>query len=94
MTAAHLPIQRPRQAKLLVIDEQGQFRHWLRSRLVDLFRSGDLVIRHVRFLLLAEWGVYRTARSPFLPEPVLHLLYESTLPNKRVKLPAEPPSLL
>jgi len=44
MTAAHLPIQRPRQAKLLVIDEQEQFRHWPRSRLVDLFRSGDLVI--------------------------------------------------
>jgi len=44
MTAAHLPIQRPRQAKLLVIDEQKQFRHWPRSRLVDLFRSGDLVI--------------------------------------------------
>jgi len=44
MTAAHLPIQRPRQAKLLVIDQQGRFRHWPRSRLVDLFRSGDLVI--------------------------------------------------
>ena len=44
MTAAHLPIQRPRQAKLLVIDERGQFRHWPRSRLVDLFRIGDLVI--------------------------------------------------
>ena len=44
MTAAHLPIQRPRQAKLLVIDEQGRFRHWPRSRFVDLFRSRDLVI--------------------------------------------------
>lgn len=44
MTAAHLPIQRPKQAKLLVIDEQGHFRHWPRSRLVDFFRSGDLVI--------------------------------------------------
>jgi len=44
MTAAHLPIQRPSQAKLLVTDEQGQFRHWPRSRLVDLFRCGDLVI--------------------------------------------------
>ena len=44
MTAAHLPIQRPRQAKLLVVDEWGRFQHWPRSRLVDLFRSGDLVI--------------------------------------------------
>lgn len=44
MTAAHLPIQRPRQAKLLVVDQCGQLRHSPRSRLVDLFRCGDLVI--------------------------------------------------
>lgn len=44
MTAAHLPIQRPRHAKLLVVDERGRLQHWPRSRLVDLFRSGDLVI--------------------------------------------------
>ena len=44
MTAAHLPIQRPRHAKLLVVDKWGRFQHWPRSRLVDLFRSGDLVI--------------------------------------------------
>jgi len=44
MTAAHLPIQRPRQAKLLVVDKRGHFRHWPRSRLVDLFHPGDLVI--------------------------------------------------
>ena len=44
MTAAHLPIQRPREAKLLVVDRRGRFRHWARSRLVDLFRPGDLVI--------------------------------------------------
>ncbi len=44
MTAAHLPSQRPRHAKLLVVDKWGRFQHWPRSRLVDLFRSGDLVI--------------------------------------------------
>ena len=44
MTAAHQPIQRPRQAKLLAVDEHGKFRHWPRSRLVDLFHRGDLVI--------------------------------------------------
>jgi S-adenosylmethionine:tRNA ribosyltransferase-isomerase len=44
MTAAHLPIQRPREAKLFVVDRRGHFRHWPRSRLVDLFRPGDLVI--------------------------------------------------
>src|SRR5262245_49587131 len=44
MTAAHFPIQRPSNAKLLVVDRRGRLRHWPRSRLVDLFRPGDLVI--------------------------------------------------
>src|SRR5215471_5312949 len=44
MTAAHLPIQRPRQAKLLAVNHLGQFQHWPRRRLADLFRRGDLVI--------------------------------------------------
>jgi len=44
MTAALLPIQRPRQAKLLVLDSSGNIRHLARSRVVDLFRRGDLVI--------------------------------------------------
>ena len=44
MTAAHLPIQRPREAKLFVVDRRRHFRHCPRSRLVDLFRPGDLVI--------------------------------------------------
>lgn len=44
MIAAHLPIQRPRQAKLLVVDDRGHIRHWARSKFVDLLRRGDLVI--------------------------------------------------
>ena len=44
MTAALLPIQRPRQAKLLALDSGGNIRHLVRSRVVDLFRRGDLVI--------------------------------------------------
>jgi S-adenosylmethionine:tRNA ribosyltransferase-isomerase len=44
MTAAHLPIQRPGQAKLLVVDKAGHIRHWPRSRIADLFRPGDLVV--------------------------------------------------
>lgn len=44
MTAAHLPIQRPQQAKLLVVDDRGHIRHLPRSSLVDLLRRGDLVI--------------------------------------------------
>ena len=44
MIAAHLPIQRPRQAKLVALDSGGNIRHLARSRVVDLFRRGDLVI--------------------------------------------------
>ncbi len=44
MTAAHLPIQRPRHAKLLVVDEGANVRHWPRSKFVDLLHRGDLVI--------------------------------------------------
>ena len=44
MIAAHLPLQRPPQAKILVVDRQGDIWHWARSRFVDLFRPGDLVI--------------------------------------------------
>lgn len=44
MIAPHLPHQRPRQAKLLVVGEGGEIRHWPRSSFVDLLRQGDLVI--------------------------------------------------
>ena len=44
MIAATLPIQRPPDGKLLVIDERGQIRQWARSRLIDLLRRGDLVV--------------------------------------------------
>jgi S-adenosylmethionine:tRNA ribosyltransferase-isomerase len=44
MIAEHLPIQRPRQARLLVLDGRGHIRHRARSKFIDLFRRGDLVI--------------------------------------------------
>jgi S-adenosylmethionine:tRNA ribosyltransferase-isomerase len=44
MIAAHLPIQRPRQARILVVDKQGHIQHWARSRFVDLFGRDDLII--------------------------------------------------
>ena len=44
MTAAHLPIQRPPQAKLLAVDKLGRFRHCSRATLAGLFRSGDLAV--------------------------------------------------
>lgn len=44
MIAAPLPIQRPANAKLLVVDSHGHIAHWARSRFVELFRCGDLVV--------------------------------------------------
>jgi S-adenosylmethionine:tRNA ribosyltransferase-isomerase len=44
MMPANLPIQRPAQAKLLVVDCRGNIRHSARSNFVDLLRPGDLVI--------------------------------------------------
>jgi S-adenosylmethionine:tRNA ribosyltransferase-isomerase len=44
MIAANVPIQRPPQAKLLVVDASGKINHVPRVRFVDFLRSGDLVI--------------------------------------------------
>ncbi|MCI0720673.1 MAG: S-adenosylmethionine:tRNA ribosyltransferase-isomerase [Acidobacteria bacterium] len=44
MIAASLPIHRPAQAKLLVVDRRGNIRHWARSKFADLLRPGDLVV--------------------------------------------------
>ncbi len=44
MIAAHEPIQRPRQARLLVVDANGRFIHAPRHALLDFLRRGDLVI--------------------------------------------------
>jgi S-adenosylmethionine:tRNA ribosyltransferase-isomerase len=44
MIAAPLPVQRPSDAKLLVVDGHGRITHRSRSRFVDLLRCGDLVI--------------------------------------------------
>jgi S-adenosylmethionine:tRNA ribosyltransferase-isomerase len=42
--AADRPVQRPPDAKLLVIDARGQLRHVPRHTFVDFLRPGDLVI--------------------------------------------------
>lgn len=44
MIAADQPVQRPPQAKLLIIDADGQINHTRRSAVVDFLRPGDLVI--------------------------------------------------
>jgi S-adenosylmethionine:tRNA ribosyltransferase-isomerase len=44
MIAAADPIQRPRTAKLLVVDGDGRLAHVPRSRFVDFLRAGDVVV--------------------------------------------------
>lgn len=44
MKAATHPVQRPRGAKLLVVDAQGCIRHEDRARLADLLHAGDLLV--------------------------------------------------
>ena len=44
MKAATLAVQRPRDARLLVVDSSGRIAHHARSSLADLLRPGDLVV--------------------------------------------------
>jgi S-adenosylmethionine:tRNA ribosyltransferase-isomerase len=44
MIAADRPVQRPPQAKLLVVDARGHITHAARARFVEFLRRGDLVI--------------------------------------------------
>ena len=44
MKAASLPVQRPARAKLLVVDDHGNIRHWARSKFAELLRPGDLIV--------------------------------------------------
>ena len=44
MRAADQPVQRPRHAKILTVDEYGEVRHLERSRIAGVFRRGDLVV--------------------------------------------------
>jgi len=44
MIAADRPVQRPRNARMLVVDAGGRIRHAFRSRFIDLLRPGDLLV--------------------------------------------------
>jgi S-adenosylmethionine:tRNA ribosyltransferase-isomerase len=60
MIAAHLPIQRPPGAKLLVVDAHGNISHVPRVHLVDFLHTGDLVIANDAATLPASLqGVHR-----------------------------------
>ncbi len=44
MIAANLPVQRPSNAKVLIVDGQGNIEHQARSEFADLLRLGDVVV--------------------------------------------------
>src|SRR5688500_19689269 len=54
MIAAQRPVQRPFDARLLIVDERGHITHVPRSRLVDTFEPDDLVIANDAITLPAN----------------------------------------
>ena len=44
MRAAHTPVQRPRDARLLVIEANGTLQHVPRQRLADFLHAGDVLV--------------------------------------------------
>src|SRR5436853_1328374 len=65
MKAANRPLQRPRDAKLLVVDEQGRLAHARRDELADFLQPGDLVIANDAATLPASLhGVHLPSGAP------------------------------
>jgi S-adenosylmethionine:tRNA ribosyltransferase-isomerase len=44
MIAARFPVQRPSNAKVLIVDGQGNIEHKARAEFMDLLRPGDVVV--------------------------------------------------
>ncbi len=65
MKAAHLPSQRPREAKLLVVDASGRLCHAARARLADHLNPGDVLVANDAATLPASLtGIHaRTGRA-------------------------------
>jgi S-adenosylmethionine:tRNA ribosyltransferase-isomerase len=63
--AAERPVQRPSDARVLVVDERGTVTHHARASLASLFRRGDLVIANDAATVPASLsGIHeRTGRS-------------------------------
>jgi S-adenosylmethionine:tRNA ribosyltransferase-isomerase len=60
MIAANVPIQRPANARLLVVDSQGQIRDLLRSNFPSLLYPGDVVVANDAATLPASiFGVHQ-----------------------------------
>ena len=65
MIAANWPVQRPRDARLLVVDAHGRIAHAPRSRFIDFLKPGDLVIANDAATLPASLrGVHVPTGAP------------------------------
>jgi len=65
MKAAHEPIQRPRDARLLVVDAAGRLHHDRRANLADHLRRGDLLIANDAATLPASLaGIHVPSGAP------------------------------
>ena len=65
LAAAHEPVQRPKDAKLLTVDSAGRVRHRLRSDFVELLHPGDLLIANDAATLPASLaGVHLPTGAP------------------------------
>src|SRR6185503_6448022 len=65
MLAAQLPVQRPADAKLLVVDAQRNLIHVPRSAFVDFLHANDLVIANDAATLPASLiGIHQPTRKP------------------------------
>ena len=65
MLAAQLPVQRPLDAKLLVVDEQRNLIHVPRSAFVNFLHADDLVIANDAATLPASLtGIHQPTRKP------------------------------
>ena len=65
MKPAQVPIQRPRGAKLLVVDAAGRITHADRSRLADFMRRGDVLVANDAATLPASLaGVHAPTGRP------------------------------
>ena len=65
MIAAAQPAQRPRDARLLVVDARGALVHAARASLVEYLRQGDLVVANDAATLPASLhGVHVPSGAP------------------------------
>lgn len=65
MIAAAEPVQRPPDAKLLVVSRGGSVRHWPRTDFARLLRPGDLIVANDAATLPASLsGIHLPSRRP------------------------------